>query len=117
MGMEERRRFIRIETPVLVEFPNPVTMKTERSFTQDVSERGMRFPTPVQFAIGQEIPFSIELPFDNMTMHATGQVMWLREVSRLGAPQYEVGVRFLWIEDPDRQRLSRHLVSLFPRRP
>ena len=114
--MQERRRHIRVETPILVEFPNPETMKTERSFTQDVSESGMRFPTAVRLQIGQELPITMELPFRDATMHATGQVQWIREVSRHGMPQYEVGVRFRWIEDPDRQRLVRHLANLFGKR-
>ena len=111
--MQERRRYIRIQTPVLVEFPNPETMKTERSFTQDVSESGMRFPSAVKLQVGQELPMTLELPFHDATMNATGEVVWIREVSRLGAPQYEVGVRFRWIQDPDRQRLVRHLANLF----
>ncbi len=91
-------------------------MKTERSFTQDVSESGMRFPTAVKLQIGQQLALSVELPFYNVTMHATGEVLWIREVSRLGAPQYEIGVRFRWIEDPDRQQFVRHLGTLFPGR-
>ena len=114
--MQERRRHIRVDTPVLVEFPNPETMKTERSFTQDVSETGLRFPTMVKFQIDQELPLTIQLPFNDITMHATGEIVWIRQISRLGAPQYEIGVRFRWIEDPDRQRLIRHLNDLFQRR-
>ena len=114
--MQERRRHIRVETPIVVEFPNPASMKTERSFTQDVSENGKRFPTGVKLQIGQELPLTMELPFRDATMHATGEVQWIREVSRHGAPHYEVGVRFRWIEDPDRQRLSRHLTGIFGQR-
>ncbi len=114
--MQERRRFIRLETPILIEFPAPGTMKTERSFTQDVSETGLRFPTAVRLQIGQQLPLTLELPFSRFSMQATGEVMWIREVSRLGAPQYDIGVRFCWLEDPDRQRLARHLANLFPQR-
>ena len=114
--MQERRRHIRVETPVLVEFPNPETMKTERSFTFNVSDTGLRFPTPVRLQVGQEIPLTLELPFHNATMHATGEILWVREISRLGAPQYEIGVRFHWMDDPDRQRLMRHLATVFPGR-
>ncbi len=114
--MQERRRHIRISTPVIVEFPNPETMKTERSFTQDVSESGMRFPTAVKLQVGQELPLALQLPFGDPSMHATGEVLWIRQISRLGAPQYDVGVRFRWIEDPDRQRLTRHLTELFRHR-
>ena len=115
--MQEQRRHIRVETPVLVEFPNPGTMKTERSFTQDVSESGMRFPTAVKLQVGQELVLTLELPFRDATMHATGEVLWIREVSRHGAPHYDVGVRFRWIEDPDRQRLARHLTNFLGPRP
>ena len=111
--MQEHRAFIRMETPVLIEFPSPGTMKTERSFTRDVSESGIRFSTPVRLQIGQQLPLTLELPFSNFSMQATGEVMWIRELSRLGASQYEVGVRFQWIQDPDRQRLGRHLSGFF----
>ena len=114
--MEERRKQVRVSTPVLVEFPHPETLKTERSYTRDVSETGMRFPTPVKLQLGQQVALTLELPFNNLTMHATGEVLWIREIARLGAPQYEVGVRFVWIEDPDRNRLSRHLSAFFPGR-
>ena len=100
----------------MVEFPNPSTMKTERSFSLDVSESGMRFPTTIKLEVGQEVAFSLSLPFYDATMHTTGEVQWVREIARIGAPQYEIGVRFVWVEDPDRQRLSRHLHSLFPGR-
>ena len=111
--MQERRRYIRMETPVLVEFPNPETMKTERSFTYNVSETGLRFPTPVKLQVGQEIPLTLELPFHTAPMHATGEILWAREISRLGAPQYEIGVAFRWMDDPDRARFTRHLTTFF----
>lgn len=114
--MEERRRFIRVGSPVMIEFPSPGTLKTERSFTQDVSESGIRFPTTVKLQIGQALPLTLELPFSNASLQATGEVMWIREVSRLGQPRHDVGVRFQWIEDADRQRLSRHLSGLFSSR-
>ena len=114
--MDERRQHVRLSTPVLIEFPNPGTMKTEHSYTQDVSEGGMRFPTTVKLELGQEFPVILQLPFEHATLHATAIVVWLREIARLGEPQYEVGVRFRWIQDPDRQRLSHHLGALFHRR-
>ena len=113
--MEERRRFIRVGSPIMIQFPNPTTLKTERSFTQDVSDSGMRFPTTVRFEVGQEIPITLHLPFTDAVLHSTGAVMWVREISRHGASQYDVGVHFRWLEDPDRQSLTRHL-SAFVRR-
>ena len=111
--MQERRLHIRVQSPILIEFPAPETMKTQRSFTQDVSESGMRFPTEVKLQIGDQLPLTLRLPFDETAMHATGEILWIRQVARLGEPQYDVGVRFCWIEDPDRHRLARHLTTQF----
>ena len=110
--MEERRQHVRFKTPVLIEFPNPATSKTERSFTQDLSESGLRFPTTAKLQIGQALALSLALPLNEASFRTTGEVVWIREVARLGATQYDVGVRFRWIEDPDRQRLTRHLHSV-----
>ena len=110
--MDERRRHVRVATTVLIEFPNPATLKTERSFTQDISEMGMCFPTPVRMHVGHVLAFTLELPFQNGTFHTTGRVIWVREIGRLGATQYEVGAGFRWTEPADRQRLARHLQSV-----
>ena len=107
--MDERRQHVRVRTPVMIEFPHPATWKTERSYTSDISETGLKFPTLVKLEIGQELALTMELPFQPGSFHATGEVVWLRAVARLGMTQYEVGVHFKWIEDPDRQRLVRHL--------
>ena len=114
--MQERRQHTRVSTPVIIKFPHPSTMKTEQSYSHDVSESGMRFPTPVKFEIGQELPMVLQLPFEDTTLHATAVIVWIREISRLGPPQYEIGVRFRWMEDPDRQRLTHHLSAFFHRR-
>ena len=107
--MQEQRKYIRLEAPVLVEFPHPTTWKTQRSFTQDISETGLRFPTDVPLEIGKELALTLQLPFEPPTFQATAEVIWIREIARLGATQYDVGLRFRWIEDTDHQRLSRFL--------
>ena len=111
--MQERRQHVRLNSPVLIQFPNPATLKTEQSFTHDISESGLRFPTAVKLQVGQELALTLELPFERSTFHAMGEVIWIREIARLGATQYDVGVRYKWIEDPDRSRLERHLRTLF----
>ena len=114
--MQEHRRYVRFHVPVLVEFPHPTNWRTERSFTSDISEAGLRFPTSVGLQVGQELPLTLQLPFGPSEFHATGEVVWVREIARLGTTHYEVGIRFRWMEDPDRQRLSRHLSTLLPRK-
>ena len=110
--MEERRQRIRVTAPVLIEFPHPESMKTEQSYTQDISDAGLRFPTPVKLQIGHELAIHVMLPYQQTSFHATGDVVWVREIARLGATQYEVGVRFRWIQDPDRTRLNNYLQGM-----
>lgn len=107
--MQERRSFVRFSIPVLVEFPHPETCSTERSFTKDVSTTGLRFPTAVQLQVGRELALTMELPFQSAPFHATGEVVWIREIARLGATQYEVGLSFRWMEENDRKRLANFL--------
>ena len=117
--MQERRQHVRIKTPVLIEFPHPATSKTERSFTHDISETGLRFPTTVKLQVGEQLVLILALPSRNAqqaTFRAIGEVVWIREVARLGATQYEVGLRFRWIEDPDFQRLARFLQAFLASR-
>jgi len=110
--MQERRQHVRIKTPVLIEFPHPATSKTERSFTHDISETGLRFPTTVKLQVGEQLVLILALPSRNAqqaTFRAIGEVVWIREVARLGSTQYDVGLRFLWVKDPDRERLLQFL--------
>ena len=110
--MRERREHVRVQTPILVEFSTPGQTKVENSFTQDVSESGLRFPTAAKLEIGQELNLTLRMAARNTTLQANGDVVWIRETSRLSAPQYGIGVRFRWVKDPDRQRLLRHLDNL-----
>jgi c-di-GMP-binding flagellar brake protein YcgR len=107
--MQERREHVRMQAAVLVEFVDPATSQPERSFTRDLSLTGMRFPTAVKFQVGQEVPFMLDLPSPQAPFHATGRIVWIREIARAGEAQYEVGARFHWVEDPDQQRLGSFL--------
>ena len=110
MNEQERRQALRLKIPVLVEFLSPDTAKPERSFTQDLNAAGLRFPTAARLNIGQELAVTIELDAQR-SFRTTGEIIWIREISRIGPVQYEVGMRFRWIEDPDRQRLNTFLLN------
>ncbi len=106
---QERRQYGRAKSPVLIEFGQGSAI--ERSFTYDISEGGLRFPTTAELRVGQELVLTLDLP-QQERCQATAQVVWIRELAKIGATQYDVGVRFRWMEDPDRQRLRRHLQPL-----
>ena len=110
MTPSERRQALRLKIPVLVEFINPADAKPERSFTHDLNGAGVRFPTSAKLNIGHELALTIEMA-PQVAFQVTARVVWIREIAHLGQTQYEVGMRFCWIEDPDRQRLNAFLLN------
>ena len=110
--MQERRHYVRVTSPALIEFPSPTLGRTERSFTYDLSETGLRFPTSVELHVGDELPVTIHLPVRNLTMLAKSEVTWIREIARLGMTHYDVGIQFREMAKTDRRKLSQHLAAL-----
>jgi c-di-GMP-binding flagellar brake protein YcgR len=113
--MRERRRHVRVETPLRAAFPHPETLKTERSITHDASDTGLRLRSAVGLQVGQRIALTLSLPFTDAPVQATGDVVWVRQSSQPGG-RYDVGLRFQWLEDAARRRLARHLAEVLPSR-
>jgi len=111
----ERREFPRLRAPVLIEFDHPTTAQREHSFTQDVSESGLRFPTAAELRIGQELTLDLLVP-EQPAIRASGQVVWIRQIADIGQTQYDVGMRFRWSEQATRERLGRFVQNLMSRR-
>jgi len=77
-----------------------------QSVSRDISVAGIRFPSIEQLRGGSFLEMTLELSSDQAPIHAQGEVKWLREFSRIGAPQFEVGVEFIDMSDADRRRLT-----------
>ncbi len=110
--MKERRKFVRVDTPVLIEYKNPKTRKTERSFTSDVSQKGMRFPSNVSFKIGDTLKMELGMPPHEEMMGVNGHIVWVREIAQYTISQYEIGITFEWEEKHDAHALAQYLQSL-----
>ena len=105
----ERRRYPRCPAPIIVRC-HPIDEEgfQVQSISRDVSVSGIRFPAVEQFRGGSLIELTVELSPDQPPIHAQGVVKWLREFSRIGAPQFEVGVEFTDMSADDRRRLKHY---------
>ena len=117
----ERRRYPRAPAPVLVRcHPIEEAEFQVQSISRDISVSGIRFPATEQLRGGSLLELTIELLPDQPPIHAQGEIKWLREFSRIGAPQFEVGVEFTDMSADDRHRLkiycARWLKSGAPQR-
>lgn len=110
--MKERRKFVRVDTPILIEYKHPKTRKTERSFTHDVSQKGMRFPSNVAFNSGDTLRLELGMPPHEEMMGVKAHVVWVREIAQYTISQFEIGVTFEWEERHNQMSLAKYLKSL-----
>ena len=115
--MEEKRKYIRIEAPIVVTYKlsgkTPVTKKT---ITKNFSEGGIRFPVYEKLKTGTPLQLLIETPFDTIPISATGQIVWTKALSVTeGREIYDVGVKFTQMQSFDKRRMgqtTKHFLSM-----
>ncbi len=108
--MKEKRRFVRIEWPVVVQYKT-----LEEPFTQDqtvgkdVGEGGVSFVVYERLAKGIVLDIQLQTPFDSLPIFAKAKVVWIRNVGELHEKVFEVGVGFIEVEPRDQKRLKVYI--------
>jgi len=115
--MEEKRKYIRIEAPVVVTYKmSDVPSGTKKTITKDFSEGGIRFPVYEKLKIGSPLELHIETPFDTIPIFAVGQIVWTKALStKEGREIYDVGVKFTKMRTFDKKRMAqttKHFLSM-----
>ena len=100
--MTERRKFLRFETPLDVQYKtltlNPLFGKT---LAKDLSREGLRIGLSDSVTVGTPLEMRMNVPGDNLPVFATGKVAW--------ADGLEAGVRFTKINQGDRVRVLEYV--------
>ena len=100
--MTERRRFLRFNAPLDLEFRtltlNPIFGKT---LAKDLSREGMRVDIKQSIPSGTPIEVCLNVPGDNLPVFATGKVAW--------ADGLEAGIRLTKISQHDRTRVLEYV--------
>ncbi len=98
----ERRRFMRFNTPLDLEFKtltlNPIFGKT---LAKDLSREGMRVGLKQSIPSGTPIEVCMNVPGDNLPVFAAGRVAW--------ADGLEAGIRLTRISQHDRTRVLEYV--------
>jgi hypothetical protein len=96
--MTERRKYMRFNTPVDVEYKtltlNPIFGK---ALARDLSREGVRVGVQEPLPVGTLLELCLNVPGDNLPVFATGKVAW--------ADGLEAGVRLTKINAGDRVRV------------
>ena len=108
--MEERRKFVRIERPVIVKYTTLDEVCSEDQIvSSDISEAGVRFTVYERLAKGTMLNIELHLPFDSMPVLAEGSVVWINKVKEEPIKVFEVGVVFLEIGEWDLKRFKGYI--------
>ena len=112
--MEERRKFVRLDTRLEVSYTALPADKAKRSLTKDVSGGGICFFAEKPLPPGARLQVAMTLPGRETPVNFTAEVVWSEayEVIGKGARQraVEVGVRFLEIAPQDRDAILQHVI-------
>jgi c-di-GMP-binding flagellar brake protein YcgR len=108
--MEERRKFIRLDSELNVNY-NPIDNASEKKETisKDVSIGGIRVGLPDKISPGTRIRMEISLPNEMEKIAIVGEVIW-QLVQKPGGT-IETGIKYIEMNPHDRNKLTNYLVN------
>ncbi|MBU4311745.1 MAG: PilZ domain-containing protein [Candidatus Omnitrophica bacterium] len=107
--MQEKRKFVRIEWPVVVHYKTLVEPFTkDQIISKNVSETGVLFTVYERLAKGTRLDMQIQTPFDSLPIFAKGEVVWIKEFEE-HRKIFEAGVNFIELNPEDRKRLKLYI--------
>jgi c-di-GMP-binding flagellar brake protein YcgR len=108
--MEESRKFIRIEWPVIIKYKTVEEPSAQDQIVgKDISEGGARFIVYERLMKGTKLNIQLEAPFDSMPMSVTGEVAWIKKIGDENSKMFEVGVVFKGINPADQKRFKMYI--------
>lgn len=108
--MKEKRKFVRIDWPVVVEYKTleePCTK--DQVFGKNISMGGVSFIAYERLPKGAKLDMQLVLPFDSMPISAKAKVVWVEKIGEEAVKSFKVGVEFVKIDGRDEQRLDMYI--------
>src|SRR3989338_4947931 len=96
---EERRRYIRLSTPINLSYVISEKDRVYQAISKDISPVGVRLETREKLEPGSALKLSLELQKTTNPVHAEGKVVWVKRLSLTDDATYDVGIEFTKIEE------------------
>lgn len=113
--MEERRRFVRLDTRVEVAYTVLPSGTALRAVTKDLGGGGLRFFTEKPLAPGTQLQAAISLPGRDQPVNAIAEVVWSEQHEVIGRTDrqrsVENGARCVEIAPVDQEALAQFVAS------
>ena len=120
--MEERRRFVRLDTRLEVNYTVLPSGSPRQTVSKDISGGGICLFADRLLPIGTRLQVGMKLPGREQPVNFTADVVWSEQYEVIGKTQrdraVEIGVRFVEIAPQDREAVMQHVIlSLKPPHP
>lgn len=109
---EEKRRYLRLNVPLEVEYVVNNNNKVYKIITKDISAFGVRFATTEKMQEGSGLELTLRLPNVPNPVHASGRIAWSKKVSPEGNAPFDVGIEFVKIEEDNKNTFLKYLCDL-----
>ena len=112
--MQERRRYVRANGLVLVNYKVPDLQLEGKSSAYDISGGGLRITTNKKLSSEASVEMEIYLPGSSQPIIAKGEVVWsdkVKEKKQLQGPEeyFFSGIKFTVIEEENRNRIINYV--------
>ena len=115
--MEEQRKFVRIEWPIVIHYKTIEEPITEDQIVgKNISEGGVCFVVYERLAKGTMLDMEIQIPFYSMPIFVKGLIVWIRKLGEENAQTFEVGVSFIEVDPRDQKRFKTYINEEIRRR-
>lgn len=114
--MQEKRKFVRLDTRVKVEYHIIELSETElKSFTKNLSQGGICLFLDSLVRKDTLLELKLFLPEQTEPIQTTGKIVWI-DSFKLGnkdaQEQYEAGIEFINISDEDRKKIAKYVFTM-----
>lgn len=111
-AQEERRTYLRIETPLHIKVVGKESV-VYKAITKDISPLGLRYETKEKNVdINDEVELTIELPDALSPIHAKARVVWKRRLPTEEGSPFDIGCRFIKIEEDNKNTFLKYFCDL-----
>ncbi len=114
----ERRKYIRLFTPISIAYVNSADGKMHNADTKDISAEGIRFTAADKALNASDV---IELKLNILgapnSVHAKGRIMWKERMTLEDNSPFDFGVEFIEIEEDNKNTFLKFLCDLIYKLP
>lgn len=110
--VEERRRYLRLNISIQMEYILPNSNKRHVVTTKDISAVGLKFTSTEQLEQGTSLEITLRLPNTQNPVHITGRVAWITKESLEDNAPSAIGIEFVKIEEDNKNTFLKYLCDL-----